>query len=43
MRLQEAIRLIFDRFRRLGSARQVLLSLAADEVHFRGPRTARRW
>src|SRR5439155_23603722 len=34
MRLQEAIRLIFDRFRKLGSARQVLLSLAADQVHF---------
>ena len=37
MRLQEAIRLIFDRFRKLGSARQVLLSLAADEVHFPRP------
>ena len=30
LRLQEAIRLIFARFRELGSARQVLLSLAAD-------------
>ena len=37
MRLQEAIRLIFERFRKLGSARQVLLSLAADEVHFPRP------
>lgn len=37
LRLQEAIRLIFDRFRKLGSARQVLLSLAADEVHFPRP------
>ena len=37
MRLQEAIRLIFDRFRKLGSARQVLLSLTADEVHFPRP------
>jgi len=36
-RLQEAIRLIFDRFRKLGSARQVLLSLAADGVHFPRP------
>ena len=37
MRLQETIRLIFDRFRKLGSARQVMLSLAADEVHFPRP------
>jgi excisionase family DNA binding protein len=37
LRLQEAIRLIFERFRKLGSARQVLLSLAADEVHFPRP------
>jgi excisionase family DNA binding protein len=37
MRLQEAIRLIFARFRKLGSARQVLLSLAADQVHFPRP------
>lgn len=36
-RLQEAIRLIFERFRKLGSARQVLLSLAADGVHFPRP------
>ena len=37
MRLQETIRLIFARFRKLGSARQVLLSLAADGVHFPRP------
>lgn len=37
MRLQETIRLIFERFRTLGSARQVMLSLAADEVHFPRP------
>jgi DNA invertase Pin-like site-specific DNA recombinase len=37
VRLQEAIRLIFDRFRKLGSARQVLLSLTADQVHFPRP------
>lgn len=37
LRLQETIRLIFERFRKLGSARQVLLSLAADEVHFPRP------
>src|SRR6478735_2653634 len=37
LRLQEVIRLIFARFRELGSARQVLLSLAADGVHFPRP------
>ena len=37
MRLQQAIRLLFERFRKLGSARQVLLSLTADEVHFPRP------
>ncbi len=37
LRLQEAIRLIFERFRKLGSGRQVLLSLAADGVHFPRP------
>ncbi len=37
LRLQEAIRLIFERFRKLGSARQVLLSLAAEQVHFPRP------
>src|SRR3546814_16411357 len=30
IRVQEAIRLIFSRFRELGSARQVLISLTAD-------------
>ena len=37
MRLQETIRLIFERFRKLGSGRQVLLSLAADGAHFPRP------
>jgi excisionase family DNA binding protein len=37
LRLQEAIRLIFERFRKLGSARQVFLSLAAEHVHFPRP------
>ncbi len=37
LRLQEAIRLIFARFRKLGSARQVLLSLAAEKMHFPRP------
>ena len=36
-RIQEAIRLIFSRFRELGSARQVLLSMTADQVHFPWP------
>lgn len=36
-RLQEAIRLIFERFRTLGSARQAFLSLAGDGVHFPRP------
>lgn len=31
-RLQEVIHLVFERFRQLGSARQALLSLAADHV-----------
>ena len=42
MRLQEAVRLIFARFRELGSARQVLLSLVADQLHFPRPSDARR-
>jgi DNA invertase Pin-like site-specific DNA recombinase len=37
LRLQETIRLIFDRFRQLGSARQVLMSLTAEGVHFPRP------
>jgi DNA invertase Pin-like site-specific DNA recombinase len=37
LRVQEAIRVIFSRFRQLGSARQVHLSLRADEVHFPRP------
>jgi hypothetical protein len=37
LRLQEVIRLTFARFRELGSARQVLLSLRADGVHFPRP------
>lgn len=36
-RLQDAIRLIFARFRQLGSARQVLLSLTADRLQFPRP------
>ena len=36
-RVQEATRLIFSRFRQLGSARQVHLSLKAEGVHFPRP------
>ena len=31
------IRLVFARFRELGSARQVLLSMRADQIHFPRP------
>ena len=37
LRLQEVIRLIFTRFRELGSARQVLLSMKAEQIHFPRP------
>jgi DNA invertase Pin-like site-specific DNA recombinase len=37
LRIQEAIRLIFARFRQLGSARQVHLSLRDEGVHFPRP------
>ena len=36
-RLQEVIHLIFARFRVIGSARQVLLSMTADGIHFPRP------
>jgi len=36
-RLQEVVRSVFARFRSLGSARQVLLSMTADGVHFPRP------
>lgn len=37
LRLQEVIRSVFARFRELGSARQVLLSMTADRIHFPRP------
>lgn len=37
LRLQEVIRLIFTRFSELGSARQVLLSMTIDQIHFPRP------
>jgi len=42
LRLQEVIRLIFARFRELGSARQTLLSLRADQVHFPRPSNGKK-
>jgi excisionase family DNA binding protein len=42
LRLQEAIRLVFARFRELGSARQVLLSMKADQIHFPRPSDGKR-
>src|SRR4051812_40476621 len=41
-RVQEVVRLIFARFEALGSARQVLLSLAAEQVHFPTPSDGRK-
>ena len=37
VRIQEVVRLIFARFRQLGSARQVLLSMRAEGIHFPRP------
>ncbi len=42
LRLQQAIRLIFERFRLLGSARQTHLSLAAERVFFPRPSDGKR-
>src|SRR5438477_1926918 len=40
-RLQEVIRLVFHKFRELGSARQVLLWMASQNVHFPYPSDGR--
>jgi len=37
LRVQEVIRLIFTKFRELGSARQVLLWMADEQIHFPRP------
>ncbi len=37
LRVREVVSLVFSRFRQLGSARQVHLSLMTDEVHFPRP------
>lgn len=42
LRVQETIRLIFSRFRQLGSARQVHLALKAEQVHFPRPSDGKR-
>src|SRR6202167_2192397 len=42
IRVQEAARSIFNRFRQLGSARQVHLSLKAEGVHFPRPSDGKR-
>jgi excisionase family DNA binding protein len=42
VRLQETIHLIFGKFRKLGSARQVLSSMAADRIHFPRPSDGKR-
>lgn len=42
LRIQDAIRLIFSRFRELGSARQVLLSMTVDQVHFPRPSDSKK-
>lgn len=42
MRVQEAVRQIFERFRQLGSARQVHLSLRQEQVHFPRPSDGRQ-
>jgi len=41
-RLQEVIRMIFARFRELGSARQVHLSMRADQLNFPRPSDGKR-
>jgi DNA invertase Pin-like site-specific DNA recombinase len=40
-RLQEVIRLVFQKFRELGSARQVLLWMASENTHFPYPSNGR--
>ena len=42
IRVQEAIRLVFARFRELGSARQVLISLTEEGLHFPRPSDGRK-
>jgi DNA invertase Pin-like site-specific DNA recombinase len=41
LRLQEVIRLVFQKFRELGSARQVLLWMVSQDIHFPYPSDGR--
>jgi len=43
IRLQEVIRLVFQKFRELGSARQALLWMASQNIHFPYPSDGRTW
>ncbi len=42
LRVQEAARVVFARFRELGSARQVLLQLKGENLHFPRPSDGKR-
>jgi len=42
LRMQEVVRLVFARFRECGSARQVLLQMKAEGVHFPRPSDGKR-
>src|SRR3954470_16799196 len=42
LRVQEAVRVVFARFRELGSARQVLLRMTAEGLHFPRPSDGKR-
>jgi DNA invertase Pin-like site-specific DNA recombinase len=42
LRVQEAVRVVFARFRELGSARQVLLQLKGENLHFPRPSDGKR-
>ncbi len=42
LRMQEVVRLVFARFRECGSARQVLLRMTAEGVHFPRPSDGKR-
>lgn len=42
VRMQEVIRLIFAKFRECGSARQVLLAMSTEQVHFPRPSDGKR-
>ena len=41
-RIQEVVRLIFARFRELGSAHQAFISMLAQQIHFPRPSAGKR-